>query len=62
MELYHVVDYDSKWSTKVYEDCMFEFFKFNFKTSFDIFLIVKIVLGPMSGTELLQQSKLTCTV
>ena len=62
MELYHVVDYDSKWSTKVYEDCMFEFLKFNFKTSFDIFLIVKIVLGPMSGTELLQQSKLTCTV
>ena len=26
IELYRVVDYDSKWSTKVYEDCMLEFF------------------------------------
>ena len=26
IELYHVVDYDSKWSTKFYEDCMLELF------------------------------------
>ena len=26
IELYHVVDYDSKWSTKFHKDCMFEFF------------------------------------
>ena len=26
IELYRVVDYDSKWSTKFYEDCMLEFF------------------------------------
>ena len=25
-ELYRVVDYDSKWSTKFYEDCMLELF------------------------------------
>ena len=37
-ELYRVVDYDSKWSTKVYEDCMLELFlNFTFKTSFGIF-------------------------
>ena len=24
IELYRVVDYDSKWSTKVYEDCMLD--------------------------------------
>ena len=26
IELYRVVQYDSKWSTKFHEDCMFEFF------------------------------------
>ena len=26
IELYRVVDYDNKWSTKVYEDCMLELF------------------------------------
>ena len=26
-ELYRVVDYDSKWSTKFYEVCILEFFK-----------------------------------
>ena len=25
-ELYRVVDYDSKWSTKFHEDCMLELF------------------------------------
>ena len=36
IELYRVVDYDSKWSTKFYKDCMFEFFVIiTFKTSYD---------------------------
>ena len=26
IELYCIVDYDSKWSTKFHKDCMFEFF------------------------------------
>ena len=26
IELYHVVHYDSKWSTKFHTDCMFDFF------------------------------------
>ena len=26
IELYHVVHYDSKWSTKFHTDCMFEIF------------------------------------
>ena len=31
IELYRVVDYDSKWSTKFHEDCIFDFFfKFHF--------------------------------
>ena len=37
-------------------------FKFHFKTSFDIFLFFKIVLGPMSDTEHLQHFKMNCTV
>ena len=38
MELYRVVDYDSKWSTKFHNDCMLEFFfNFTFKTSYDNF-------------------------
>ena len=35
IELYCIVDYDSKWSTKFHKDCMFEFFNFTFKTSYD---------------------------
>ena len=35
IELYGVVDYDSKWSTKFLNDCMLEIFKFTFKTSYD---------------------------
>ena len=27
MELYRVVDYNSTWSTKIYEDYMLDFFK-----------------------------------
>ena len=26
IELYRAVDYDSKWSTNIYEDCMLELF------------------------------------
>ena len=63
MKLYRVVDYDSKWSTQFHKDCMLDFLNYTFKTSFDISLyILKIVLGPISGTELLQHSKLNCTV
>ena len=34
-ELYCVVDYDSKWSTKFHKDCMLQILKLSFKTSFD---------------------------
>ena len=31
IELYCVVDYDSRWSTKFYKDCMFDFlYEFHF--------------------------------
>ena len=36
IELYCIVDYDSKWSTKFHKDCMF-FLNFTFKTSYDNF-------------------------
>ena len=62
-ELYCVVDYDSKWSTKFHKDCMLQILKLSFKTSFDnMFNMFKIVLWPMSDTELLQHAKLNCTV
>ena len=62
-EMYCVVDYDSKWSTKFHKDCMLGIFNFSYKMSFDVyFLIKKIVLGPMSGTELLQHTTLNCTM
>ena len=36
IELYHVVDYDRKWSTQFHNDCMLGIlFYFTFKTSFD---------------------------
>ena len=39
IELYRVVDYDSKWPANFHEYCMLEFyFIFTFKTSFDKFL------------------------
>ena len=63
IELYCIVDYDSKCYTKFHKDCMIEFFyNFTFKTSYDNFLILKKVLGPMFATELLQHSKLNCTM
>ena len=43
IELYRVVDYDSKWSTKFYKDCMLV----TFKMAFDIYFLIS-VLGPMS--------------
>ena len=30
IELYRVVDYDIKWYTKLYIDCMLDFFKLHF--------------------------------
>ena len=63
IELYRVVEYDSKWSTKCHKDCMLEIFVISLLRRLLIyFLILKIVLGPMSGTELLQHSNLNCTV
>ena len=42
---------------------MLEVFNLTFKTSFDYyFFIFKMVLGPVSGTYLLQHSKLNYTV
>ena len=38
IELYCIVDYDSKWSTKFHNDCMFDnFCNFTFKTFYDNF-------------------------
>ena len=37
IELYPVVDYDRKWSTKFYKDCMLGIFNCNFKVSFEIY-------------------------
>ena len=63
IELYHVVYYDSKCFTKFHKDCMFEEKNyFTFKTSYDICFYLKKVLGPMFDTELLQHSKLNCTM
>ena len=51
IELYRVVDYDSKWSTKFHKDCTLEFFEISpLRRILLILLIFKIVLGPMSGT------------
>ena len=63
IDLYRVVDYDNKWSTKFHSDCMLEYFLISLSRRLIIyFLIFKIVLGPMSDTELLQHSQLNCTV
>ena len=37
IELYRMVDYDSKWSTKFHNYCMLEFLNLAFKTSYDNF-------------------------
>ena len=63
IELYHVVHYDSKWSTKFHMDCMFEIFVISLLRRLMIFLnLKKKVLRPMFDTELLQHSKLICTM
>ena len=63
VELYYIVDYDSKWSTKFHKDCMFEIFVISLLRCLMInFLIFLKVLGPMFDTEFLQHSKLNCTV
>ena len=63
IELYCIVDYDSKWSTKFHKDCMFEIFVISLlRRLMIIFKHLKKVLGPMFDTELLQHSKLNCTV
>ena len=63
IELYHVVHYDSKCSTKFYKDCMFEIFVISLLRRLMIILkhFLK-VLGPMFDTKLLQHSKLNCTM
>ena len=38
IELYHVVHYDSKWSTKLQKDCMFEMFVISLLRRLMIFL------------------------
>ena len=39
IELYHIVDYESKCSTKFHNDCMLEIFNFTFKTPYNILKI-----------------------
>ena len=63
IELYCIVDYDSKWSTKFHNDCMFESCLISLLRRLRIiFKHLKKVLGPMVDRELLQHSKLNCTV
>ena len=63
IELYCIVDYDSKWSTKFHKDCMFEILVISLlRRLMIIFKHLKKVLGPMFDRELLQHSKLKCTV
>ena len=63
IELCRVVDHDSKWSTKFHKDCMLENFHISLlRRLMLIFLILSMVLGLMFDTELLQHSKLNCTV
>ena len=53
------MDYDSKWSTNIHKKIVcWNYFLFHFKTSFEILIHFKLVLGTMSDTELLQQSKI----
>ena len=54
IELYHVVHYDSKCSTKFHMDCMFETFVISLlRRLMIIFYFFKKVLRPMFDTELL---------
>ena len=63
IELYCIMNYDSKWSTKFHNDCMFEIFEISLLRR--LMVICKHflkVLGPLFDRELLQHSKLKCTV
>ena len=62
MELHCVVHYDSKWSTKFHTDCMFEIFVISLlRRLIIIFKFLKSIKA-MFDTELLQHSKLNCTM
>ena len=51
IELYRVVHYDSKCSTKFHKDCMFEIFVISLlRRLMIIFKILKKVLGPIFDT------------
>ena len=63
IELYCIVDYDRNCYAKFHKDCMFEIFVISLlRRLMIIFKHLKKVLGPMFDTELLQHSKLNCTV
>ena len=63
IELCRVEDYDSKWSTKFHKDCILENFQISLLRRLMLFKKnVSMVLGPMFDTEILQHSKLNCTV
>ena len=54
IELYCIVDYDSKWFTKFHKDCMFEIFVISLLRRLMIILTILLkVLGPMFDTEFL---------
>ena len=40
IELYRVVDYDSKWSTKFHNDCMLEFFLISLSRRLMIIILI----------------------
>ena len=62
IELYHVVHYDSKCSTKFHKACMFEIFVISLLRRLMILKKKFKVLGPMFDTQILQHSKWNCTV
>ena len=63
IELYCIVDYDRNCYAKFHKDCMFEIIVISLlRRLMIIFKHLKKVLGPMFDTELLQHSKLNCTV
>ena len=63
IELYCIVHYDSKCSTKFLKDYKFEIFVISLlRRLMNILNKIKNVLEPMFVTELLQHSKWNCTV
>ena len=57
IELYCVVDYDSKWSTKFHKDCMLEK---NISLLGRLLIIIKN--AKMAGPQILQHSKMNWTM